>query len=279
MPTREKKYQKENDAYVANLDSKMQEFYGVISDKFTDIRLTSGKRDKAGSARHSHHHTGNAIDFGRENYQVYNYLLNDKEGLELMVNYGYGIIDETDPEMLKKTGGTGPHFHIGPDSNFKKTPIDRLANFDKAEPVQSFYETNPLFDYKTIEYAKGDKSPDQSENILNHQEEYFHKFADYYRDPEMARNFVMDLYEGQKKDEIKGEKEEKNPARKDLREGTEKIGRINKAKEELARFTQPQQQQREQRRPVEDDPMHEIQIQRKMPELQSLFTIPEQFSK
>lgn len=279
MPTREKKYQKENDAYVANLDSKMQEFYGVISDKFTDIRLTSGKRDKAGSDSHSHHHTGNAIDFGRENYPVYNYLLNDKEGLELMVNYGYGIIDETDPEMLKKTGGTGPHFHIGPDSNFKETPIDRLANFDKVEPVQSFYESNPLFDYKAIENAKGDKSPDHSENILNHQQEYFHKFTDYYRDPQMARNFVMDLYEGQKKDEIKEEKEEKNPARKDLREGSEKIDRINKAREELARFTQPQQQQREQRRPVEDDPMQEIQIQRKMPELQSLFTMPEQFSK
>lgn len=167
MPTREKKYQKENDAYVANLDSKMQEFYGVISDKFTDIRLTSGKREKADGDSHSHHHTGNAIDFGRENYQVYNYLLNDKEGLELMVNYGYGIIDETDPKELAKTKAKRPHFHLGIDPYYRDKAIKRLTNFDKVEPVQSFYESNPLFDYKAIENAKGDKSPDPIPPVPN----------------------------------------------------------------------------------------------------------------
>ena len=32
-----------------------------------------------------------------------------------MREHKIGIIDETRPEALAKTGGTGPHWHVGPD--------------------------------------------------------------------------------------------------------------------------------------------------------------------
>src|SRR5690554_6359122 len=134
MQTREKKYQKENDEFVKKLDPKMQGFYKQISSIFPDIRLTSGKREKADGDSHSHHHTGNAIDFGRENYEIYNYLQNNEEGLNMLVSYGYGILDETDPKELAKTKGTGPHFHVGIDTYYRDKAVDRLANFDKVEP-------------------------------------------------------------------------------------------------------------------------------------------------
>ena len=35
--------------------------------------------------------------------------------LEYMRSHGLGILDERSKEMLSKTGGTGSHFHIGPD--------------------------------------------------------------------------------------------------------------------------------------------------------------------
>jgi len=35
--------------------------------------------------------------------------------IQWMKDNDFGIIDETNQEMLAKTGGTGPHFHIGKD--------------------------------------------------------------------------------------------------------------------------------------------------------------------
>lgn len=42
-----------------------------------------------------------------------------------MRNKGFGILDETTPEMLSKTGGTGAHFHIGRD----KSALEGLKQF------------------------------------------------------------------------------------------------------------------------------------------------------
>ena len=32
----------------------------------------------------------------------------------------WGILDETTPQMMSKTGATGKHFHIGPDSTAER---------------------------------------------------------------------------------------------------------------------------------------------------------------
>ena len=34
-----------------------------------------------------------------------------------MLNHGFGILEETTPEIMKRTGATGKHWHIGPDQN------------------------------------------------------------------------------------------------------------------------------------------------------------------
>lgn len=41
---------------------------------------------------------------------------------------GYGIINEVNPEILSATGGTGKHFHIGPDNWAKLTYNTWLSN-------------------------------------------------------------------------------------------------------------------------------------------------------
>ena len=291
MQTREKDYREENARYVRSLSPKMQNFYNELIKVKPNIRLTSGYRPAKKGDDFSWHHTGDAIDFGKENHDVYHYLMNDKEGLQLMVDYGYGIIDETNPQELIDTKATAPIFHIGPDSGYKDIPKKRLENFGKNEEKVAFYAENPLYDYGPIINPGGSKTPDRSENILNNQQEYLHKFTDYWRDPEKARSFVQDLYEGQKKEEVKEEKEEKVPERKELREASEKKRRLEAARVEFAQMREREQQQRElqarnrQQRTAqrskqpEVEKAPEIQVQRSMPQLQSLFTMPQQFSE
>ena len=49
-------------------------------------------------------------------------IINSPEVLRWLKRHGFGILDETSPEMMKKTGATGKHFHIGPD----KIALDNL---------------------------------------------------------------------------------------------------------------------------------------------------------
>lgn len=45
-----------------------------------------------------------------------NILANNQEVREWFKQRNWGILDETTPQMMAKTGATGKHFHIGPDS-------------------------------------------------------------------------------------------------------------------------------------------------------------------
>ena len=132
------------------LSSDLQGFYGELSQVFpdTDIRITSGRRSVSPSGGFSHHHHGDAIDIGKEHSDVFHYLYNTPEGLGLMDKYGLGILDETNPDTLKKTGGTGPHFHIGKDSGLSTKTKNRMNNYENVNEVHSFYSQNPAYDYR-----------------------------------------------------------------------------------------------------------------------------------
>lgn len=110
------------------LSEEMGEFTSRLTDMFPELRITSGRRDGDGS---SHHHTGDALDIGKEHTDVYDYLMNTQDGLTLMGEFGLGVIDETDPAMMVKTGATGPHFHIGRDDHYASQAQQRLNTFDE----------------------------------------------------------------------------------------------------------------------------------------------------
>lgn len=119
----------------ANARGFVDEYYALTGRTF---EITSGKREK--TKKFSHHHTGDALDIKASHTQDYDFLVNTKEGLQLMNKYGFGIIDETDPVMMKQTGATGPHFHLGKDSKYVKRVNDRLANFDNEGKIYSYQE-------------------------------------------------------------------------------------------------------------------------------------------
>lgn len=148
---RAKDQQERHSKYEDALSEDLTNFYGELTEVFPSIRLTSGRREKKEGQSFSHHHHGDAIDIGREHSDVYEYLTNTREGLSLMNKYGLGILDETDPEILKKTGGTGPHYHIGKDKGLVARTTNRLTNFEGVKQMHSFISLNPTYDYSKKE--------------------------------------------------------------------------------------------------------------------------------
>lgn len=116
-----------------DLSEDLNKFLHIIQEKFPGIRITSGRR---GGNPDSHHHKGNAIDIGvlkdtdKDALRMYNWLKNDPEGARLLAESGLGVLDETDPTILKKTGGSAQHFHIGKDTKYVKEAQDRYKQFD-----------------------------------------------------------------------------------------------------------------------------------------------------
>lgn len=91
----------------------------------TGFKVTSKKREpgEAGnSGNKSYHTTDNlAIDIVPIEGQTFEGLKQQILASPLIQKYfadrKLGVLDETSKEMLEKTGGTGPHFHIGPDNS------------------------------------------------------------------------------------------------------------------------------------------------------------------
>lgn len=91
----------------------------------TGFRVTSDKREpgEAGKAGNKSYHTTDnlAIDIvpvGNQTFEgLKQQMLNSPIVQKYFAERKLGVLDETSAEMLKKTGGTGPHFHIGPDNS------------------------------------------------------------------------------------------------------------------------------------------------------------------
>ena len=108
----------------------MQELINLMVEEGISFRITSGYRPgaKTKQGRPSHHGAGNAIDITPIKGQTWDDLLSQmrrsKRFLDYMRSHKFGILDERSKEMLAQTGGTGAHFHIGPDraavTNFEK---------------------------------------------------------------------------------------------------------------------------------------------------------------
>lgn len=118
--------------YNEGLNEKVILFEEELKKVFPDLRVTSRVRPRAFTKKGfvSRHAKGEAIDI-EDRKDVYDYLWNTKEGISLMYKYGVGILDETTPEMLEKTGGTGAHYHIGMDSTIVPLMQKRYQELNK----------------------------------------------------------------------------------------------------------------------------------------------------
>lgn len=101
----------------------MQGLLDAFADAGISLRITSGTRPGARTkqGKQSWHALGRALDITPVTGQTFEDLAeqirNSPELVKYMRDHGYGIYDETTPEVLEKTGGTGAHWHLGPDKN------------------------------------------------------------------------------------------------------------------------------------------------------------------
>lgn len=102
-----------------NPDS-LRQFAKLLEYKGVPVRITSIERPGARTSNGamSHHASGKAMDIVPidNNFEkLQNIITTDPEVINFMNMLEIGFIDETTEEMLSRTGGTGPHYHIGPD--------------------------------------------------------------------------------------------------------------------------------------------------------------------
>lgn len=88
-------------------------FRDALYKKFPSLKITSAKRNW-GAGRHQ---AGQAIDIA-SNPEIQKFLYSS-EGDSMLRQFNLGFLDETLEHNMKKTGATGPHFHIGKDSTLK----------------------------------------------------------------------------------------------------------------------------------------------------------------
>lgn len=101
----------------------MQGLLDAFADAGISLRITSGTRPGARTkqGKQSWHALGRALDITPVEGQTFEDLAeairNSPDLVAYMKEHGYGIYDETTPEVLARTGGTGAHWHLGPDKN------------------------------------------------------------------------------------------------------------------------------------------------------------------
>lgn len=161
---------------IAKLKPEVRELHYYLADNYPeDYVLTDAYRErtaKYGSST-STHFEGNAIDL-RVNPKVYNFLMNDVEGLKLMDKAGLGLYDESDPRNMKRA--TAKHFHLG--SDFHNTTKRRLAQFEElgeeTPRLNYFYNQHPDFDYEEFKKARGKNKDDFKDFAVNYLAENYY---------------------------------------------------------------------------------------------------------
>ena len=140
------------------LDNDLLGFHNELYKLFPNMVITSGRRYGNGVGKlgnKSRHNLGQAIDI-KVNNDIKNFLLSN-DGISLMKKYKVGFLDESDPDTMRKTGATGPHFHIGKDSkligNYTTTP-NYINYYPLQLPSSNNYEYPIDFNTLPVDYQE-----------------------------------------------------------------------------------------------------------------------------
>lgn len=118
-------------------------FEELLKQENLPVKITSGYRDSGGfrggktaSGKRSNHNRkdewGNSMAYDivplNGNFEdLLNQIYSNPRIVNWLKSKGYGILEENTPEVMKKTGATGKHLHIGPDSSALAMTQRRLA--------------------------------------------------------------------------------------------------------------------------------------------------------
>ena len=124
----------------------------LLKQQGVDFTITSSYRPNAiTKSGHKSNHSieGGAYDIkpanGKSFEDLKEQIYSNPTIVQWMNDHGWGIIEETTPEVMVKTGATGKHWHFGPDSmgvqNFKKRLDEYNNKVQKGEQGLKFEDT------------------------------------------------------------------------------------------------------------------------------------------
>ena len=137
---------------IGKSDSETISLPDLLKQQGVDFTITSSYRPNAVTkSGHKSNHSieGGAYDIKPANGKLFEDLkeqiYSNPTIVQWMNDHGWGIIEETTPEVMAKTGATGKHWHFGPDSigvqNFKKRLEEYNNKVEKGEQGLKFEDT------------------------------------------------------------------------------------------------------------------------------------------
>lgn len=137
---------------IGKSDSETISLPDLLKQQGVDFTITSSYRPNAiTKSGHKSNHSieGGAYDIkpadGKSFEDLKEQIYSNPTIVQWMNDHGWGIIEETTPEVIAKTGATGKHWHFGPDSmgvqNFKKRLEEYNNKVEKGEQGLKFEDT------------------------------------------------------------------------------------------------------------------------------------------
>ena len=137
---------------IGKSDSETISLPDLLKQQGVDFTITSSYRPNAiTKSGHKSNHSieGGAYDIkpanGKSFEDLKEQIYSNSTIVQWMNDHGWGIIEETTPEVMAKTGATGKHWHFGPDSmgvqNFKKRLDEYNNKVQKGEQGLKFEDT------------------------------------------------------------------------------------------------------------------------------------------
>ena len=137
---------------IGKSDSETISLPDLLKQQGVDFTITSSYRPNAvtkSSHKSNHSIEGGAYDIkptnGKSFEDLKEQIYSNPTIIQWMNDHGWGIIEETTPEVMAKTGATGKHWHFGPDSmgvqNFKKRLDEYNNKVQKGEQGLKFEDT------------------------------------------------------------------------------------------------------------------------------------------
>lgn len=137
---------------IGKSDSETISLSDLLKQEGVDFTITSSYRPNAiTKSGHKSNHSieGGAYDIkpanGKSFEDLKEQIYSNPTIVQWMNDHDWGIIEETTPEVMAKTGATGKHWHFGPDNigvqNFKKRLEEYNNKVQKGEQGLKFEDT------------------------------------------------------------------------------------------------------------------------------------------
>ena len=206
---------------IGKSDSETISLPDLLKQQGIDFTITSSYRPNAVTkSGHKSNHSieGGAYDIkpanGKSFEDLKEQIYSNPIIVQWMNDHGWGIIEETTPEVMAKTGATGKHWHFGPDSmgvqNFKKRLEEYNNKVQKGEQGLKFEDTlseyNPkppklntknLLMFKNLLYSD-DLSDDDYDQIFtdNNNETTETAFPHIFTPEPKTKSYISSNYKG-----------------------------------------------------------------------------------